>query len=318
MDRDARLAALLPRTLTETNLPLGTLRSGKVRDVYELGDRLLLVASDRLSAFDVILTTIPGKGEVLTGLAEFWFAATADLCPNHLISRPDPVALLTRRCRPLAVEVVVRGQLTGSLWRDLQAGRDPYELKLPPGLRKDQAFETPVLTPTTKAPVGTHDEPLSERELLARGIVAKEVWEQVRGHALALFARGRARCAERGLLLVDTKYEFGLDADGTVRLIDELHTPDSSRFWELDEYEARLADGREQKMLDKENVRQWLIRERGFSGHGAPPSIPDDVRLSTARVYADAFGRITGARFQPTEGDPLPRLVENLRRAGLS
>ncbi len=318
MDRDACLAALLPRTLRESALPLGVLRRGKVRDVYELGDRLLLVASDRLSAFDVILTTIPGKGEVLTGLAEYWFRQTAALCPNHLLSRPDPVAILARRCRPLAVEVVVRGQLTGSLWRDYQAGRDPYELRLPAGLRKDQAFDAPRLTPTTKALVGAHDEPLPEHALLSRGLVAPAVWAQVRAYALALFAFGRARCAERGLLLVDTKYEFGLDDDGTVRLIDELHTPDSSRFWELSEYEARLNEGREQRMLDKENVRQWLIRERGFSGHGPPPEIPDEIRLSTARVYADAFERITGAAFVPAAGDPIPRLVENLRRAGLS
>ncbi len=314
---DEALRSQLAHPLRESALPLGTPRRGKVRDVYDLGDRLLLVASDRLSAFDVVLTTIPCKGQILTQLAAYWFERTKDVCPNHVVAHPDPAALVAVKCAPLPVEVVVRGHLTGSLWRDYASGRpDPYDLGLPKGLRKDEAFERPILTPTTKAEAGAHDEPLSSAEVVRRGLVPAPLWDEVQRRALALFERGRAICKERGLLLVDTKYEFGLAGDRLL-VIDEIHTPDSSRFWEAAEYEARFAAAKEQQMLDKENIRQWLLQERGFSGHGTPPAIPDEVRLDLARKYAAAFERITGKAFVPDVGDPGPRLEANLRKAGL-
>jgi phosphoribosylaminoimidazole-succinocarboxamide synthase len=307
----------LAHTLTETALPLGTLRRGKVRDVYDLGDRLLLVASDRLSAFDVNLTTVPFKGQILTELASWWFDQTRDVCPNHVIAQPDPSAILCRKCRALPVEVVVRGYITGSLWRDYEAGKaGAYGIDFPAGLRRDQAFPAPIITPTTKAEIGAHDEAISSADVVAKGLVEKSLWEEVQRRALALFARGQELARKQGLILVDTKYEFGL-AGEELLVIDEIHTPDSSRYWEAAEYEERFARGAEQKMLDKENIRQWLIQARGWQGHGTPPEIPDDVRVDLAKKYVAAYERITGTRFRGAEGDVASRLAANLRRAGL-
>jgi phosphoribosylaminoimidazole-succinocarboxamide synthase len=311
----------LQHTLTATSLPgLGEPRRGKVRDVYREGDRLLLVTTDRLSAFDQVLTTIPFKGQLLNQLAAFWFEKTRDLAENHLIEVPDPNVLVGRRCEPLPVEVVVRGHLTGSLWRDYDAGRanSAYGLSLPVGLAKDAAFESPLVTPSTKAEGGAHDAPLSEGALLAQGLMAPEIWREVRRIALALFERGRSWAEGRGLILVDTKYEFGLDrARGDrVVLIDEIHTPDSSRYWIADGWRARQAKGEPQQMLDKENIRQWLLRERGFSGQGAPPAIPDEVRIDLALTYAEAYQRITGETPQLEVGPVEPRITEALRRRG--
>ena len=222
----------LAHTLDRTSFPgLGEPRRGKVRDVYVGGDRLILVTTDRLSAFDQVLTTLPFKGQLLNQLAAFWFEKTKDVAESHLLEVPDPNVLVARRCDPLPVEVVVRGHITGSLWRDYQAGRanQAYGLSLPPGLRKDAEFEAPIITPSTKAEGGAHDAPLSERALLGLGLVAERTWRQVRELALALFERGRSWARGRGLILVDTKYEFGLDQSrgGRVLLIDEIHTPDS-------------------------------------------------------------------------------------------
>ncbi|MHB1846349.1 MAG: phosphoribosylaminoimidazolesuccinocarboxamide synthase, partial [Deltaproteobacteria bacterium] len=285
-----RVRAQLPHTLRETQLlALGSLYRGKVRDNYRREDRLVMVTTDRLSAFDHVLTTIPFKGELLTRLAVFWFEKTRDIAPNHLLDWPDPNVLVCRACRPFPVEIVVRGYLTGSLWRDFEARREPgYGLSLPTGLRRDQRFERPLVTPSTKAERGEHDLPISEAEILARGLVEGRHWEAARELALALFERGQACAKSRGLILVDTKYEMGLDGDRLV-VIDEMHTPDSSRYWLSDEYERRFAAGEPQRMLDKENIRQWLIQERGFSGHGALPDIPDEVRIDLAEKYVTAF-----------------------------
>lgn len=316
MSIDSILESQLGATLHESHLPLPGNRQGKVRDTYDLGDEMLIVTTDRLSAFDVVLTTLPFKGQVLSQLAAFWFDATRDVAPNHLISQPDPNAMLVRKCRALPVEVIVRGYITGSLWRDYERGTaGVYGIDFPAGLRKDQAFEQPIITPSTKAEVGAHDEPISSEDVVRQGLVEPEVWERCQRLALALFAKGQAIAAERGLILVDTKYEFGLDGDELL-VIDEIHTPDSSRYWEAEGYEERFAAGEEQLMLDKENIRQWLI-ERGWQGEGPAPEIPAEVRVDLAKKYIAAFERLVGKPFSPAAGDPHRRLEENLRQAGI-
>jgi len=311
------LKAQLPQTLDRTDLRLPGRREGKVRDVYDLGDHLLIVATDRLSAFDVVLTTIPFKGQILNQIAAHWFDVTRDVAANHVVSQPDPCALLARKCEALPVEVVVRGYITGSLWRDYQAGKaGVYGIDFPAGLRRDQAFDTPIITPSTKAEVGAHDEPISSEDVVRRGLVDAEIWEECRRIALALFERGQKLAAERGLILVDTKYEFGL-ADDELLVIDEIHTPDSSRFWEASEYEERFARGEDQRMLDKENIRKWLIDERGYMGEGPAPTIPDEVRVDLAQKYVANYERLTGKDFEPATGDPHARLEANLKKAGI-
>ncbi len=312
------LTAQLPHTLRQTDFGdgLGSLYRGKVRDTYAKGDHLVLVTTDRLSAFDRVLTTVPFKGELLNRLAAFWFEKTKDLVPNHLLDLPDPNVAVARKCEALPVEVVVRGHLTGSLWRDYTAGRHgAYGVSVPEGMKKDQAFDKPIITPSTKAQAGAHDEPISEAEILARGLVGERDWRRACESALALFEAGRAWAASRGLILVDTKYEFGLQG-GTLYVIDEIHTMDCSRYWMADEYADRFARGVDQRMLDKENIRQWLIGERGFQGHGEPPAIPDEVRVDLAEKYAAAWEQIVGEPLKLEVGDPLPRLRENLTRKG--
>lgn len=311
------LHAQLPLTLQQTDLPaLGQHYRGKVRETYRKDDRLILVTTDRLSAFDHILTTIPFKGEVLNRLAAFWFERTKHIVPNHVLDVPDPNVTVARACQPFSVEVVVRGYLTGSLWRDYEKGtHTAYGLPFPEGLRKDEAFASPIITPSTKAEYGLHDEPISEQEILARGLASPRDWARITEAALGLFAEGQRWARSRGLILVDTKYEFGKVGD-TLYVIDEMHTPDSSRYWVADEYEARFAKGEDQRMLDKENIRQWLIRERGFSGEGAPPPIPDDVRVDLAAKYVAAYERITGTALTLEQGDVKARLERNLREKG--
>ena len=314
---DPVLVDQLGHTLAETRLDeLGERYRGKVRDVYHQRDRLFLVATDRLSAFDRVLTTIPFKGEVLNRIAQFWFDRTRDLVPNHVLDTPDPNVTVARATRPYPVEVVVRGYLTGSLWRDVQKGAHTvYGLDIPPDMRKDAAFPEPIVTPSTKAAVGEHDEPLSEAQVVQRGIVGARDWGRIREAALALFRAGQAWCSSRGLLLVDTKYEFGTVGD-TLYVIDEMHTPDSSRFWRAATYEERLASGADQEMLDKETVRQWLIREKGFSGHGPLPVIPEAVRVQTADLYLRAYAEITGTPLKPVAGDVEARIQKNLQMHG--
>ncbi|HYV49681.1 MAG TPA: phosphoribosylaminoimidazolesuccinocarboxamide synthase [Myxococcaceae bacterium] len=308
----------LQHTLRETDFPgLGDKYRGKVRDVYGRGDRLALIATDRLSAFDHILTTVPFKGELLTRTAVFWFEKTKDVVPNHLLDAPDPNVCVVRRCERVNVEVVVRGYLTGSLWRDVQEGKaGVYGVPIPAGMKKDAAFEKPILTPSTKEEVGKHDEPISAAALVARGLCTQRDWERISEAALAVFAEGQKWAASRGLILVDTKYEFGKVGDA-LYLIDEIHTQDCSRYWDAGEYAARFAGGQDQKMLDKENIRQWLIKERGFSGHGTPPAIPDEVRVDLARTYASTYERLTGQPFRAEPGDVADRIRRNLTKAGL-
>jgi phosphoribosylaminoimidazole-succinocarboxamide synthase len=304
----------LPHCLQGTDfLKLGEKYQGKVRDTYRDRDRLVLVTTDRLSAFDRVLTTIPFKGQVLNGLAKFWFDKTQHIVANHLLDVPDPNVAVARRCEPFAVELVVRGYLTGSLWRDYQKGtHTAYGIPFPGGMKKDQAFETSLITPSTKAPQGEHDEPISAKEIISRGLMSERDWQRASEAALGLFAEGQKWAKSRGLILVDTKYEFGKVGDA-LYVIDEMHTPDSSRFWEAAEYADHFAKGEDQKMLDKENIRQWLIKERNFSGHGTPPSIPDDVRADLAEKYLSAYERITGAAPALDVGDVRARIEQNLK-----
>jgi phosphoribosylaminoimidazole-succinocarboxamide synthase len=314
---DQLLQQQLGFTLSTTDFPnLGSKYRGKVRDTYVDGDRLVLITTDRLSAFDHVLTTLPFKGDLLNGLATFWFRKTDHIVKNHLIDTPDPCVMVAQRAEPYRIEFVVRAYLTGSLWRDYEAGRDPYGLSLPPGLKRDSEFPHPVLTPSTKAPIGTHDEPLSEQQVFDRGLASPKEFAEAKEAALALFAAGAHHAASRGLLFVDTKYEFGR-IKGKLAVIDEIHTPDSSRFWRLESYHERFRQGLPQVMLDKENLRQWLITEQGFSGRGTPPPIPDDVRISLSQKYITAFETITATSFAPQPGPVAERLLRNLMSAHL-
>lgn len=317
MMTDDKLRAQLPFTLGQLDLPaLGELYRGKVRDNYSRGDRIVMVTTDRVSAFDHVLGTIPFKGEVLSRLTAFWFEKVKDIAPTHVLDLPDPSVMVVRRAKALPIEIVIRGYITGSLWRDYQAGKaGAYGIDWPAGLRKDQRFDEPIITPSTKAEYGKHDEPISEQEILEKGIVAADVWREATAVARRLFARGQEWARSRGLILVDTKYEMGI-ADGKLVVIDEIHTPDSSRYWIADGYEDRLGRGAEQEMLDKENIRQWLIKEHGFSGHGTPPPLTDDVRVMLARKYIDVYERLTGEVFASEVGSVAQRIERNLRAKG--
>ena len=313
---DDILKAQIPYTLREADFPaLGELYRGKVRDNYAKGDRIVMITTDRLSAFDRVLTTIPFKGELLNRLTTFWFEKTKDVAPNHILDVPDPSVLVVRRLRPLAVEMVVRGYLTGSLWRDYQAGKGAkaYGIDLPKDLRKDQKFERPILTPSTKEEVGKHDEPISPDELVSRGTISRKQWEEMARIALDLFAAGQAWARQRGLILVDTKYEFGLDKAGKLWVIDEIHTADSSRYWIAEGSEQRFQRGEDQKMLDKEFFRQWLINERGYKGDGPLPDIPDEVRAQLASRYVELVEKLTGEEPRLEVGDTRKRIEGALR-----
>jgi phosphoribosylaminoimidazole-succinocarboxamide synthase len=315
---DELLRAQLPYTLRQADFPaLGQLYRGKVRDNYSKGDHIVMVTTDRLSAFDRVLTTVPFKGELLNRLTTFWFEKTKDVAPNHILDVPDPNVLVVRKLQPLAVEMVVREYLTGSLWRDYQAGKGarPYGIELPEGLRKDQKLEKPILTPSTKEEVGKHDEPISPRELVARGTVTQKQWEQMARVALDLFAAGQAWAMERGLILVDTKYEFGVNRAGSLWVIDEIHTADSSRYWIAEGSEERFERGEDQRMLDKEFFRQWLIRERNYKGEGPLPQIPDDVRAQLAGKYVELVQTLTGTAPDLKVGDTRARIEQALRKA---
>jgi phosphoribosylaminoimidazole-succinocarboxamide synthase len=290
--------------LQKTEWPqLGSLYRGKVRDVYAREDCLVLVSTDRLSAFDTVLGTLPFKGDLLNQLSLFWFQHTQAWMPNHLLESPDPCVSIVKKAEPFPVEFVVRGFLTGSLWRDYAAGNDAYALQLPPGLLQNQRFEKPLLTPSTKGAAGQHDLPLPEKDVVSSTRMSAQHFAQAKEAALALFEAGQSLAAERGLLLVDTKYEFGL-AEGKLLLIDEIHTPDSSRYWRKESYEERFTKGLPQEMLDKENLRRWLFEEMHYQGDGPPPAIPDQMRISLAQSYVDAFQTLTGK--------PLPLKVENV------
>lgn len=309
----------IPFTLDKTNFPeLGKKYEGKVRDNYTKGDRRVLIVSDRLSAFDKIITTIPFKGQVLNQISKFWFNETKDIIGNHVIDFPDPNVVVAKECKPLLVEMVVRGYITGvtstSAWYHYEKGvRNFCGNILPEGLKKNQKLARPIITPSTKAEHGGHDESVSAEEILKRGILSKQQWEFLSNAVLALYARGVEICAKQGIILVDTKYELGVAPNGEIILIDEIHTPDSSRFWFANEYEERLRKGEEQKKIDKEYLREWLAA-KGFRGEGEIPAIPNDVRAETARRYIEAYELITGQEFKATVGSVEERIKKNLAR----
>lgn len=315
MLNEAALIEAIPSALSGTAFSIGERVPGKVRDSYRLPGRRVLVASDRLSAFDRIIATIPYKGQVLNQLAAWWFEQTADVIGNHVVAVPDPNVTVGREAHTLPVEVVVRGYITGvtdtALWTRYAAGDDPYGLGLPPGLRKNDRLSAPVITPTTKGAHGEHDVPLSCAEVVSRGLVSAALWAEVERAALEVFRRGQAVADAAGLILVDTKYEMGV-IDGRLCLIDEIHTPDSSRYWHRDAYEAAHAAGLEPEGLDKEYVRRWL-KSVGYAGEGTPPAMPPEVIAELARRYIDAFERLTGQVFVPATQPAGPRIEAALR-----
>lgn len=311
----------LAHTLEGTDLPeLGDKYEGKVRDCYLPGDgRRILVTTDRISAFDRVLGTLPFKGQVLNQLSAWWFDQTSDLAPNHVIAVPDPSVTIARDCEPLPVEWVMRAYITGvtstSAWTAYSNGaREFCGHALPEGLRKNDRLPEPILTPSTKAEKGGHDESVGKDVLFERGVIDEETFERCSHIAHALFARGMQVCANHGLILVDTKYEMGRTPDGEIVVIDEIHTPDSSRIWFSTSYEQRMAAGEEPEGIDKEYVRRWLAAQ-GFKGDGPIPPIPDDVRVEASRRYIEACDTLRGEAFVPALGDPIARIRENLNRS---
>lgn len=307
----------LSKTLDHTAFPqLGAKYDGKVRDCYTKDGKRTIIVSDRISAFDVVLGTIPFKGQVLNTMARHWFELTKDLVPNHVISVPDPVVMVATECELLQVEFVMRSYLTGStktsIWYHYENGaREFCGHKLPDGMRKNQPLAQALLTPSTKAEKGGHDESVSRQELLARGAISAKDFDEAATMCARLFAFGQQEAARRGLILVDTKYEIGRRPDGTLCFIDEIHTPDSSRYWFADDFEARFAKGQEPRGLDKDYVRNSFVA-KGYRGDGPPPPLTDDVRVEAARRYIAVAELITGKTFEPDAEEPLARIKRNL------
>jgi phosphoribosylaminoimidazole-succinocarboxamide synthase len=322
---DAAITAALGHTLEGTAFTTFAERGalarydGKVRDCYldpARGERIIVV-TDRLSAFDAVVGTIPFKGQVLNQLAQFWFEQTAALAPNHLVAVPDPNVTIARECTPLPVELVMRAYLTGvtstSIWKAYEQGARTFcGHPLPDGMRKNQALPHAILTPSTKAAKGGHDVSVSRDELLAMGQVTADQFARAAAVAETLFAAGVRHAAARGLILADTKYELGLDGRGEIVVIDEIHTPDSSRYWYADDYAARLAAGLEPRSLDKEFVRRYLADTARWTGDGPPPVLPDEIRAEAARRYIASFELVTGRPFVPDTRPPVARIAAAL------
>ena len=293
----------------------GKCYKGKVRDNYVIDDQIYMVTSDRVSAFDHVLGTIPFKGQILTEIASFWFEKTKHIVPNHFISQPDPQVLKVKKAKTLPVEVIVRGFITGSLWREYSNGiNGQYGFLLPDGLKMNQKFKKPILTPSTKAEYGLHDEPISRSKII-KELVDESIYIKAEEYALKLFEIGQEWAFKNGLILVDTKYEFGI-VDNELIVIDEIHTPDSSRYWIEKEYLGRFNDNKSQNMLDKENIRQWLI-ERGFTGDGTPPELTDEIRISLAESYFKLYKKLIGSNFKPALGNVHDRIIKNLKSTNL-
>ncbi|MET3855956.1 MULTISPECIES: phosphoribosylaminoimidazolesuccinocarboxamide synthase [unclassified Rhizobium] len=308
------------RILSEAHFPeLPNYYRGKVRENYDLPDgSRIIISTDRLSAFDRILTCIPYKGQVLTQTARYWFEATKDICPNHVIAYPDPNVVVGKRLDILPVEVVVRGYLAGTTGTSIltlykKGERQMYGITLPDGMRDNQILPTPIITPTSKEFDGGHDAPLTPAEITGRGLLTQEQWDTLSKYALALFARGQEMAAKRGLILVDTKYEFGTDADGNIILADEIHTPDSSRYWLADSYQAAFESGGRPVSFDKDFVRAW-VADRCDPYKDEIPEIPADLIEQTSAVYIKAFEAITGQAFIADDSGetPLARVRQNL------
>ncbi|MEM9073983.1 MAG: phosphoribosylaminoimidazolesuccinocarboxamide synthase [Myxococcota bacterium] len=307
----------LALTLEGTDLQgVGGKYEGKVRDNYTKDGRRVLVVTDRISAFDRVLGTLPFKGQVLNQLAAWWFEETKSIAPNHMIEVPDPNVLVAQECTPLPVEMVMRAYITGvtstSIWTHYERGeREFCGHRLPDGLKKHQRLDKPILTPSTKAAKGDHDISASREEILAMGQISANDFDAAAEIAGRLFAHGQKVCAERGLILVDTKYELGKAADGTIMVIDEMHTPDSSRYWYAESYPDRFDAGEDPESFDKEYVRRWL-KEVGYSGDGPAPTLTDEVRVEASRRYIEACDQIRGTAFEPNLEAPQSRIAKNL------
>ncbi|MBM4144218.1 MAG: phosphoribosylaminoimidazolesuccinocarboxamide synthase [Lentisphaerae bacterium] len=312
----ARIAAALGQTVEATDFAgIGARERGKVRDSYKREGRRLIVATDRISAFDCVLGTVPFKGQVLTQLAAFWFERTRGVAPNHLVEVPDPAVMLVSECEQLPVEFVVRGYITGvtktSAWYNYARGvRNLCGNRLPDGLRKNQKLDRPIITPTTK--LEKHDRNVSRDEAVAEGLLDGDTFDEAAAICLKLYDFGVKHAATRGLIFVDTKYELGR-LNGRLVVTDEINTPDSSRYWFADTYRARFAAGEEQRKLDKEYVREWLA-DQGFRGDGPPPPLTDEVRVEAARRYIGAYELITGREFAVSDEPPLARMERALAR----
>lgn len=308
------------RILSEAYFPeLPNYYRGKVRENYDLPDgRRIIISTDRLSAFDRILTCVPYKGQVLTQTARYWFEKTADICPNHVLDYPDPAVVVGKRLDILPVEIVVRGYLAGTTGTSIltlykKGERSMYGVTLPDGMRDNQQLPAPIITPTSKAFDGGHDEPLTPEDIVAQGLLTQQQWDTLSRYALALFARGQELSARNGLILVDTKYEFGTDKDGNIILADEIHTPDSSRYWIASSYGQAFEAGKRPESFDKDFVRSW-VAERCDPYHDEIPEIPLDLIEETSRVYIRAYEAITGEAFIPDDNGstPLDRVRRNL------
>jgi phosphoribosylaminoimidazole-succinocarboxamide synthase len=311
------IRAQLAKTLDRTDLPeMGDKYVGKVRDCYTKDGQRTIVVTDRISAFDVVLGTIPFKGQVLNQIAAYWFESTRGIASNHVISVPDPTVMVATECELLPVEFVMRSYLTGvtttSIWYHYERGDRTFcGHKLPEGMRKNQKLERALLTPSTKAAKGDHDQSVSREQILAAGLLNAETFDRAAEMCARIFAFGQSLAAQRGLILVDTKYEIGRRRDGSLCFIDEVHTPDSSRYWYADDYLARLEKGEEPRGLDKEYVRR-VLAERGYRGDGPPPPLADDVRCEAARRYIALYELITGRGFVPDFEEPSTRIRRNL------
>jgi fusion protein PurCD len=307
-------------TLDETNLPkLGKKYPAKVRDVYSTDDKIFLIATDRQSAFDRILARVPFKGQVLTQTSVFWFKKTEDIIPNHVINVPDPNVIACKKLNVFPVEVIVRGYITGvtntAAWAAYQKGeRDFCGNILPEGLKKNQRFDKPIITPTTKSE--EHDKQLSGKEIIERKLMSKEQWDFVSKKALELFQRGSEIAAKNGLVLVDTKYEFGYDDKGNIFLIDEIHTPDSSRFWLENSYEERFNKGQEPENIDKEFLRLWFVKNCDPYRDKVLPKAPNELVIELSRIYMQLYEMITGNKFKAEVGDVRKRIEKNLKDYG--
>ncbi|MCW8470572.1 phosphoribosylaminoimidazolesuccinocarboxamide synthase [Fluoribacter gormanii] len=301
---DNEIREALAFCLDQTNLPVGKKYQGKVRDSYDLGDTIMLVTTDRLTAFDRHLALIPYKGAVLNLTSAWWFEQTKNLVPNHIIAVPDPNVVIAKKCTVFPIEFVVRGYISGttstSLWTQYQNGvREYCGITFPEGLRKNQKLEQPVLTPTTKEKI--HDRPISPAEIIADGWMSEEDWLEASALALKLYQRGTEIAKEHGLILVDTKYEFGRDADGKIIVVDEIHTPDSSRYWLADSYQARIAEGLEPENIDKEFLRLWFAKNSDPYHDEQLPQAPQELIEELSSRYIQLYERITGKKFSFVE-----------------
>jgi phosphoribosylaminoimidazole-succinocarboxamide synthase len=311
------IRAQLVKTLEKTDFPeLGDKYVGKVRDCYSKDGRRTIVVTDRISAFDVVLGTIPFKGQVLNQIAAYWFESTKQIASNHVISVPDPTVMVAAECELLPVEFVMRAYLTGvtttSIWYHYEKGGRLFcGHKLPDGMRKNQKLDKPILTPSTKAAKGGHDQSVSRGEILASGALSADDFDRAGEMCARIFAFGQSLAAQRGLILVDTKYEIGRRRDGSLCFIDEVHTPDSSRYWYADDYQARFDRGDEPRGLDKEYLRR-VLADQGYRGDGPPPPLSDEVRCEAARRYIALYELVTGRGFVPDFEEPAGRIRRNL------